>query len=431
MRSSNEFEQVFRPFLFLALALLMMSPVAQAADPLSEEQMMADIRRYESFGVHRYGSPGATAALDWIAAELGKVGLKVNSQPFAMERQYEFTSGTLKVGDRKLDVVPQWWIPEKQANFSLTASIAPLPAKPGDPIVKAAGRFVRVDLPYDRGAYLNDDHRAKLYQAFGREPAAVLLTIDHPSGEIFTYNVDQSSRAWPVPVILVAPKDRAALDAAEKSGSEITAEIAGTYKDALASRNVVARLDRGKDNWLVVSTPVTSWFTSTCERGPGIAGFLAMARLAAKRFTDVDVMLVATAGHEIGHGGMSQFMKRGAPRPKDTIAWAHFGASLACREQVAKAVLSSTSLAPLVDRTFAGIPATRLTGSQAGVGEMRDVQGAEFPNFFGMAGSHRYFHTPLDTISTVDPALLVPMATAFAETIDGVIKGQGATKSGR
>ena len=128
---------------------------------------------------------------------------------------------------------------------------------------------------------------------------------------------------------------------------------------------------------------------------------------------------------------LSQFMKRGAPRPKDTIAWAHFGASLACREQVAKAVLSSTSLAPLVDRTFAGIPATRLTGSQAGVGEMRDVQGAEFPNFFGMAGLHRYFHTPLDTISTVDPALLVPMATAFAETIDGVIKGQGATKSGR
>ena len=82
MRSRNEFEQVFRPFLFLALALLMMPPVAEAADPLSEEQMMADVRRYESFGVHRYGSPGATAALDWIAAELGKAGLKVNSQPF-------------------------------------------------------------------------------------------------------------------------------------------------------------------------------------------------------------------------------------------------------------------------------------------------------------------------------------------------------------
>ena len=165
MRSRNEFEQVFRPFLFLALAFLMTPPVAFAADPLSEEQMMADVRRYESFGLHRYGSPGSTAALDWIAAELGKAGLKVNSQPFAMERQYEFTSGNLKVGDRKLDVMPQWWMPEKQANFSLTASIAPLPAKPGDPIVKAAGRFVRVDLPYDRGAYLNDDHRAKLFHS--------------------------------------------------------------------------------------------------------------------------------------------------------------------------------------------------------------------------------------------------------------------------
>jgi len=422
--SRSEPEKVRRLLSFLILTVLMTPTLVRAADPLSEEQLLSDVRRYESFGVHRYGSPGAAAALDWIAAELGKAGLKVNSQPFAMERQYEFTSGTLKVGDRKLDVMPQWWMPEKQANFSLTASIAPAPAKPGDPAVKAAGRFVRVNLPYDRGAYLNDDHRAKLYQAFGREPAAVLLTIDHPSGEIFTYNVDQSSRAWPVPVILVAPKDRAVLDAAEKAGSEVTAEIAGAYKDALTSRNVVARLDRGKDKWLVVSTPVTSWFTSTCERGPGIAGFLAMARLAARRFTDVDVLFVATAGHEIGHGGMSQFMTRGAPRPKETVVWAHFGSSLACREQVAKAVLSSTSLAPLVDRTFAGIQATRLNGDKAGVGEMRDVQGAEFPNFFGMAGSHLYFHTPLDNLSTVDPSLLAPMANAFADTIDGAIKGR-------
>ena len=424
MRSSrHEIKKVRRLILFLSWAVLMTPPVALAADPLSEEQMMADIRRYESFGLHRYGSPGAAAALDWIAAELGKAGLKVSSQPFAMERQYELGSGTLKVGDKKLEVMPQWWMPEKQATFSLTATIAPLPAKPGEPPAKAVDRFVRVDLPFDRGAYLNDEHLGKIYQALGRNPAAVLLTIDHPSGEIFTYNVNQSNRAWQVPVILVAPKDRAVLDAAEKAGSEITVEIAGAYKGALSSRNVVARLDRGKDKWLVVSTPVTSWFTSTCERGPGIAGFLAMARLAVKRFTDVDILFVATAGHEIGHGGMSQFMTRGAPRPKETIAWAHFGASLACREQVAKVVLSSTSLAPLVDRTFAGIQATRLTGDKAGVGEMRDVQGAEFPNFFGMAGSHRTFHTPIDNLSSVDPALLVPMASAFADTIDGVLKG--------
>ncbi len=432
MRSSrHRIKKVRRLFLFFMGAVLMTPAVALAADPLSEEQMMADIRRYESFGVHRYGSPGAAKALDWIAEELGKAGLKVNSQPFAMERQYEFTSGTLKVGDKKLDVMPQWWIPEKQANFTLTAAIVPLPAKPGAPPAKAAGRFVRVDLPFDRGAYLNDEHLAKLYQAFGRDPAAVLLTIDHPSGEIFTYNVDQSNRAWPVPVILVAPKDRAVLDAAEKAGSEITVEIAGAYKGALTSRNVVARLDRGKDKWLVVSTPVTSWFTSTCERGPGIAGFLAMARLATRRFTDADLLFVATAGHEIGHGGMSQFMKRGAPRPKETLAWAHFGSSLACREQVAKVVLSSTSLAPLVDKAFAGIEATRLTGDKAGVGELRDVQGAEFPNFFGMAGSHRYFHTQLDNLSTVDPALLVPMATAFADTIESAVKAGSATKGGR
>ena len=39
---------------------------------------------------------------------------------------------------------------------------------------------------------------------------------------------------------------------------------------------------------------------STCERGPGIAGFLAVARQAAERLPGVDLAFVATSGHEIG-----------------------------------------------------------------------------------------------------------------------------------
>ena len=70
----------------------------------------------------------------------------------------------------------------------------------------ASGSFVRLTLPFDRGAYLAAQHVTALESAFARRPAAVLLTIDHPSGEIFTYNVDQKTQPWPVPVILVAPK---------------------------------------------------------------------------------------------------------------------------------------------------------------------------------------------------------------------------------
>jgi hypothetical protein len=292
---------------------------------------------------------------------------------------------------------------------------------------------VRAALPFDRGAYLNAQHRAALDAAFARRPAAVLLTIDHASGEIFAYNVDQKEPPWPVPVILVAPKDRPLLDLAQQSGRPVNVSVRGAWRPDVAGRNVVARLDRGKGRWLAISTPVTSWFTSSCERGPGIAGFLAMARLAATRWPETDLVFVATSGHEIGHGGMEHFLREGAPRPDATLAWAHFGASLACfewRREGARwvtdrkvdarqrLILSSQTMEAAVSRRFKDIAATPLSGALAGIGELKDVLAAGYPRFFGMAGSHTFFHTPTDSAEATGPEILEPVARAFAETLD-------------
>src|SRR5215510_1961695 len=95
------------------------------ADPLSGAALFADVERFDSFGTHRYGSRGAEQALDWIAGELERAGLKVTSQAFSLGRQYDFDSGTLTAGGQDRAVVPQWWIPEPQATFSLSAPIAP------------------------------------------------------------------------------------------------------------------------------------------------------------------------------------------------------------------------------------------------------------------------------------------------------------------
>ncbi|MBS0523444.1 MAG: hypothetical protein JSS04_07380 [Proteobacteria bacterium] len=394
---------MLRPAAAVLLAGITMAISPARADPLDTDRLMADITRYETFGVHRYGLASADATLDWIASELVSAGLKVSEQRFRMDRQYVLEVGTLRMGEKTIDVVPQWWPPEETTSFDLTAPIGPT-------------GLARLSLPYDRGAYLNDSHRAKLAQVFAQKPRAVLLDIAHPSGEIFTYNVDQSSKPWPVPVLLVAPRDTATL----KPGAEATVSVRAAYRRDVEGRNVIARLDRGRGRWLVISTPVTSWFTSTCERGPGIAGFLAMARLARQRFAQHDLLFVATSGHEIGHGGMEVFMKDGAPPPRSTAAWAHFGSSLACRDPVVRAINSSASLTGLVDRGFAGIEGLRLIGEKAAVGELREVHAAGYENFFGMAGSHRLFHTASDSVAAVDPALLTPMAKAFANTLDTV-----------
>jgi hypothetical protein len=226
----------------LVTGLLLMSFPA-LADPLSGATLYADVQRYDSFGSHRYGSTGAERALAWIAEELERAGLSVASQPFSLARQYEFQTATLAVDGETRPVMPQWWIAEHQATFALTAPIAPSDNSP------ASGSFVRLTLPFDRGAYLAAQHVTALESAFARRPAAVLLTIDHPSGEIFTYNVDQKTPPWPVPVILVAPKDRLLLDLAQQSGRPVSVSVQGrgdaTYQAATSWVDWTAARDAG------------------------------------------------------------------------------------------------------------------------------------------------------------------------------------------
>jgi len=407
----------------------MISASPTSMDPLSGDALYADVKRYESFGVHRYGTDGARAALDWLAGRLRETGLAVEQQPFSMERQYFLDSATLTAGGRTVAVLPQWWLPEDKASFELSAPIA----RDG---ADAAGKFVRLRLPYDQGAYLNKGHRDAIATALDRKPAAVLLTIDHPSGEIFTYNVAQSDTPWPVPVILVAPMDETLLVAAEQAGSPVTVAVKGRYEKNVAGYNVIGRLDRGKDLTVVVSTPVTSWFTSTCERGPGIAAFLATASLAAKSLPDANFVFIATAGHEIGHGGMEFFLQGRPPKPDTNVTWIHYGASLACYRRVKdgerwdivpevdprQRVLGvSDSLVPMVERTFKDVPLTLLTGDRAAVGELREIKALGYPNFIGMAGLHALFHTPEDSAAMTGPAALEPMARAFAATLREIV----------
>ncbi|HEX9470031.1 MAG TPA: hypothetical protein VF957_10865, partial [Bradyrhizobium sp.] len=181
-----------------------------------------------------------------------------------------------------------------------------------------------------------------------------------------------------------------------------------------------------------VSTPMTGWYSCVCERGPGIANFLALARTVAAEKRPGNFVFVATAGHEIGHGGMELFLKQGAPPPQDTLVWVHLGASNACFAWTAgpegfatehkvddtlRSVVLSPSAQLLVGETFAAIGAKRLVAEKQAVGELRDVQAAGYPNFFGMAGLHRFFHTPSDDLRTTSPEILEPVARAFADAV--------------
>ena len=398
------------------------------SDPLSGTALFRDIERYAGFGLHRYGSRGAEAAMAWIEHELASAGYQVNSQTLTMPRQYELDHAHLRIGDAALEAFPHWWLPEDRATFALSAQLG------ND--ADAAGKLIWVALPHDRSAYLNDSHRTAIHQAARRNPVAIVLTIDNPANDIFTYNANQDDAPWPVPVIVVAARHKPLLAKALNDGTVISVDIAGRYRRDVPGRNLIGRLDRGASQTIVISTPVTSWFNSTGERGPGIASFLALARHAAGRQCDTNLVFVATAGHEIGHGGMETFLRDGAPAPSAVKAWIHLGASNACHhwtqdgedwhtdgsvDSASRRLVMSPSVQTMISEQFRQIDAVRFIADKEAIGELRDVKAAGYRDFFGMAGSHRFFHTPTDGPQTTSAAILEPVARAFASALDALM----------
>jgi hypothetical protein len=309
----------WRVLLAMLLTLAMVLP-GMADDVLSGAALYRDVARYASFGTHRFGSDGDRATADWIAAELRAAGFAVEFQTVTLGRQYHVERAGVAVNGTVTEATPFWW--PQQASFRVTAPLA----REGD----VAGKILWVELPYDRGAYLGPAHRKALAEALARGPAAILLMIGNPGDDRFAYNVTQEDESWPVPVVVVAPKDRAHFEQAVASGAPVTIDVAGRYEQNVSGRNVVARLGAGDGPTIVVSTPMTGWYSCVCERGPGIANFLAMARMVVAEKLPGNFIFIATAGHEIGHGGMELFLKHGAPAPQATLAWLHFGSSNAC-----------------------------------------------------------------------------------------------------
>ncbi|MBR0751445.1 hypothetical protein JQ604_04545 [Bradyrhizobium jicamae] len=416
-------------------ALVISQHSAAAEDFLAGPRLYKDVAQYASFGLHRFGSPGDKATSDWIASELATAGFRVGFQPVTLGRQYVVERATAETGGTAIEATPFWWPPEDKASFRLSAPLV----RDGD----VAGKILWVELPYDRGAYLGPEHRAAIARAAARKPAAILLTIGNPADDRFAYNVTQEDQPWPVPVMVVAGKARGVFEKAVASSAPVTFDVSGRYERDVTGRNVIALVGEKAGPVIVVSTPLTGWYSCVCERGPGIANFLALARTVAAEKWPAKFVFIATVGHEIGHGGMELFLKQGAPPPKETLAWVHFGASNACyaysegpqgptkstQADSERVLVISRSAVPLVTESFGAVTAKQLVAEKQAVGELRDVHAAGYQNFLGMAARHHFFHTPADDLALTGPEILEPVARAFADAVHkAVTRGEGAFK---
>ena len=293
---------------------------AVAPEFLSGQRLYQDIVTYCNIGEHRTATREDLKTADWLAAQLKYVGLKTESHPFTAW-QFFVDKVSLKVNGKSIEAFPLW-----QPQATAKPVEAPL-VYAGDGAGQSSAALKGSIALIRFGAVIGGGPAAlqSLKAAAAAGAVGAVGIYETLSGELFGHNLYQP---MPLPTVVADAKDFPALKQAAERGAKASLLIAGKADPQAKAFEVVGKLERGQ-RLIVVSTPYSAWFRAAGERGPGIALWLALARWAARRKSDVSYLFVASSGHELQGAGITSFVEHHAPKPEQVHCWCHLGASIA------------------------------------------------------------------------------------------------------
>ena len=402
-------------------------------DPFTVSAAQADLERYVGFGVKASGGPGDRAAGAWLEAELRALGFAIERQTFEAP-WFEPSIAEIAVDGQVAAVIPQAVVvTTPQDGIS-----APLVLADAGDRARLKGAIAIVSLPHARWSSLVSPVPRQMAQAaFDAGAAAVVLITHGPTGQALALNAPADGPMFPRPAAILAPKAAPPFLAAAARGEvgRLTVAGAGGRREAY---NIVARLDRGRGRWLVVSTPRSGWFGCAGERGPGVAIWLMLARWAARADLPVNVAFVCNSGHEYENLGAARLLHDAAPKPAQTAFWLHLGANAAARDwhelggqmtplpsaDPQRYLGVSPSLIDEARRIFAGQPGLEAPypAAPGAAGELGHIIAAGYPALAGVFGAHRFHHAADDDLRTVEPAHAVQAAIGFRDLIQSALK---------
>jgi hypothetical protein len=231
--------------------------------------------------------------------------------------------------------------------------------------------------------------------------------------------------------VLVSAGDAQRLSA--QQGQTVRVSIKGTFKNVTA-RNVYGTIGKG-EQYVVVSTPISGWFSCGGERGPGIATWLALAKWAAAKKLPYTFVFTGNSGHELGGWGAKAFLDEGAPPINKTKLWVHLGAGIATLSWQAtpnglvkqntvdanRNFFYSPSVAATFVPAFSKVAGNKYRIQERAGGELVYVIEKGYPHVAGAAYSHPYFHMKSDDASKTSTVILEEVALAFRTFIDNEV----------
>jgi hypothetical protein len=383
------------------------------------------IRAYESFGIHRTGTPGDDRTSTWLRDVLVAVGVNADTERFAFPR-VEYRNARLTWPDGSIDGTPMY-----DGGFTDYGGVVGDLAEDSDPDpfgkILVATSALRGDRRWT--APMAREH----YEALQEQGVlGIVVPSGDPEGEVILRNAEHIKTPFDVPVLQVSARDARRLTSALVMGNlEARIEVDGERLQSYAT-NAIATVE-GRDASLapvVVMTPKSGWFTCAAERGGGIAIWLGLAEAAQAAGLDRTVHFVASSGHELHHLGLEHYLHHRRGLIREAHAWLHLGASIGARYPNARMGAADEALHTLARESLAaaGVELDSVEVfpvGEAGGGEARNIA-AEGGRFVTFLGGHRYFHSPQDTVEkAVDAASVARWGAAAWSILQRMATAEG------
>lgn len=414
---------VLRPALLL---LMLVAPPVLAVDrsaPITGLALSRDVATYDRFGIKQTGGPGNLATIRWVARKLQVAGYEVTVSRFD-QPTYRIAQSKVTVGGRAIPAFPLF--PPRFTSVQGVAG-ALISWDGTTPLPDARGKIALLILPDQRHSSVKLSLKGiDLAGAARAGIIGVVAVTRGPTGDLIALNADGGGALQPIPILLVAGREAAALAGAAGRGDRASLIDQGRRLPAGGARNIIAQRVRGP-NWIVLSTPLSGWFHATAERGPGVAIFLALAERIARANPCDSIALVATSGHESGYGGMAAAIDAGLlPPPHATRLWVHLGAGLAAFDasgtaaETARYMLATPDAIEPTRAAFAGVAGYDKpfkVDRTSALGETEVVIARGYPRVVGGLSAHLYHHSRNDRADRTSGALILPVAQGFDRLI--------------
>lgn len=266
------------------------------------------LKDYHNQGIHRTGSESDNANSIWFAEKIENLGLKPIKHEF-MVNKININQAKLEIKNKHINGIPVY-DSVKQNSYQISGEF---------------GSFTsNAEIGFD---HIRTDRRLKYERNKNRHEVLVFSKKNFLDG-IRPINAERFKKPFHPPVLHVSNEYGPMLKnlSKKREKAKVILEINRSKQKA---SNISTKINGTNKNLppIIIMTPKSGWWQCVSERGGGIASFLEIMRHLKSNPPKRDFIFLATTGHELGHLGLKDFLKKNKLLIDNAFFWIQLGAN--------------------------------------------------------------------------------------------------------